>query len=339
LIVPRLNGLNTGGYDTINSVIEFPSGDITPILSPDNIKFGNNLVSPNGQWIGYEKSIYASDHHVESTWFIIENLKREKVAQFREEKTSDYYVASWLDNERLVVSDEGVPYIINAFNGEKVPMPEGYANVIKDMNFDYYGDLKGVLNSNIDRIFYTDNDTSLVLYDLTNHKIIYKLTLSMPYGALQTPLWTNDGGQILFANNINNNRNSPMELFSLSRDGELIQLTYLNYYYKYSGMDYFSLSPDNKKLAFFFEEFGKEDSHFAILDLETLQVTNYCDLAGRLGASRSPVWSPDSTKLLFDRVESDGHTVHTVLLDLVNNYAAIVAENLSPAVWVKDTPH
>jgi hypothetical protein len=67
----------------------------------------------------------------------------------------------------------------------------------------------------------------------------------------------------------------------------------------------------------------------ALLDTETLQVTDYCIPVGKQQLYQPPIWSPDSTQfLVVDRHEENHRRV--ILVDIVQGFAAVIAEDMEP---------
>ena len=130
---------------------------------------------------------------------------------------------------------------------------------------------------------------------------------------------------------------SAMELYSITRDGETTHLTNLtSYYSSILEISRYAWSPDERYIAFWLRygwigNFANEE--LAVLDLGTLEVTNYCITSSF--AATIPVWSPNGKQLAFGNLSEDGEHWQVVLVDIIQSFAAVIAiGEMDPVGWM-----
>lgn len=159
-----------------------------------------------------------------------------------------------------------------------------------------------------------------------------------------TPVWTPDGKQFVFAANLDLKQAqlNAREFFSVSRDGEARQLThFMDYFDEIYILDSYNLSPNGKLLAFWIitQPSLASKPELAVLNIETGEVTNYCITGDAFADNRSepssPIWSPDSTQLLVvSRIPEDTKVRRVVMVNLVQNHAAKILADMEPEGWM-----
>ena len=135
--------------------------------------------------------------------------------------------------------------------------------------------------------------------------------------------WLPDGNTVLVSKNY-------AESFLLNiADGELTQVTTDEY-----DAQFFTLSPDQTKLAFASRKSGRQRIYVIGLDGNTdpIQITHSRGPEGNW----YPVWSPDSTKIIFTSCSSSGCNIGLVNADGTDE--TTIGKNLSPAgaIWLDD---
>lgn len=129
------------------------------------------------------------------------------------------------------------------------------------------------------------------------------------------------------------------ELYFLSSSGETRRLTKLSEHFKNASIDIDSLSPDENFLAFTLttsqdmdENPQKWPSRLMVLDLNSLQLTNYCFSPGKF---TSLVWSPDGQQLAFSEIiNGNDHNYRTVVIDFTNKKSFAVGDQFTPEGWL-----
>ena len=125
------------------------------------------------------------------------------------------------------------------------------------------------------------------------------------------------------------------ELFVITKDGQVKQMTNLaNFDYEIIAT-HPSWSPDGRYIAFYLVPDGVGTSRLAVLDTETLELIDYCIPLDRLSVSipnpPAPLWSPDSKQLLL--VDRYGAKNSVIWVRPEQGLSAQVAENIDVVEW------
>ncbi|HNA89823.1 MAG TPA: hypothetical protein PK989_10975 [Anaerolineales bacterium] len=263
----------------------------------------------------------------------------------------------WFDNERLVnveVSKAGVHTLklINPFTGLQQTLPADLpdSEAFSPDWFGHWSFARGmpIYDPTLSRAVYPAIEDSkekwpvAILWDTQANKKVAQIMTVDYWGG--TPLWLSDGKQFVIATNMDTAKilDSYQEIFAVSRDGQIRQLThFMDYYQEIKILGSYSLSPNGKLLAFWItakpSQFDKPQ--LAILNIETSEVTNYCikgdPFADNEVYPAPPVWSPDSTQLLvISRPPEDTKVRRVVVVDIVNNYTAQINQDMEPVGWM-----
>lgn len=180
-----------------------------------------------------------------------------------------------------------------------------------------------------------------VLLDTQNQTDIWRMR-----GAdfLVSPEWSPDGSR--FAMVITNGELEQSDIFIVTEDGHETQLTHLAEMYpsvQEITIENMKWSPDGQAIAF--SVHLQDDLHqtdrpiLMTVDVTTQLVTDYCIVALRF------LWSPNSQQLVLasptDNQEYSDFTnqegtppINSVVVDVVREIAARVAENMEPIGWM-----
>ena len=129
-------------------------------------------------------------------------------------------------------------------------------------------------------------------------------------------------------------------IFSVSQDGQMAQLTHLADHFGMSfGIYSLSWSPNSRYIAFWMWYSEVNNWQLAVLDMETKQVTDYCIETDPYASSghallkvSAPIWSPDGQQIIVEhRTDEDGYVV---LLDITKDVAFLIAQNAVPLGWM-----
>jgi hypothetical protein len=140
----------------------------------------------------------------------------------------------------------------------------------------------------------------------------------------------------------NRPNDSIEDLFSLNQDGQVRQLTDFGAFFAEIHIVGISLSPDGTKIAFWLRARPSpyKERQLTVLDLATLQVTNYC-IPGQSQDYVSPVWSSPiwslDSRYLAALNQYEPNAGRAILVDTQQGWAAQVAElipNGWPAGWM-----
>jgi hypothetical protein len=148
------------------------------------------------------------------------------------------------------------------------------------------------------------------------------------------PIWSQDGSQvILVAIEETKGKNKvDRKILSVGRDGTIKTLWIIP---DSIGVLYYSLSPDQKKIAFWSPDSASSDIvnlSLYVLDIATGIATNYCIISPEIPTQ--PIWSPDSAKVVVELRRDLGNS-YVVLVDFLNNIAIKIADDAQPIGWMK----
>jgi hypothetical protein len=324
--------------------------ELLPAASPFSVS-----VSPDRNWIAYET--YLSDGIVVTS----NDGSRYKVI-----KDISNQMLGWLNNEQLVfrvpvlvpTSDANpipsqdmteVPtlLILNPFTGErrvmepkipdlvpwggKIPWWDGWSGLIYDSTLRYAAYL---------------GENGLTLRDLENSSTI----ASAPFDVYSRPYWSPDGQMFAVADSLDYHK-SAYEIFTMDLNGDVLQLSNLAAYHTSNYISGLVWSPNGRYIAFWLSSWDEEveypfndeiinpPSSLAVLDTQTGNLTDYC-IQSDTNEFSSPIWSPDSNQIIVvvDSTLDSVDDTRVVLVDLEQEIAATVTENMIPVGWLSMIP-
>lgn len=187
-----------------------------------------------------------------------------------------------------------------------------------------------------------NEDSKLITYDLwdvSQQKLVTSLdsiiNVNIAGDYYPVPDWSPDGSQFTIVGGVEEMDTGEItgrELFRVTRDGQVEQLTQLSSYANVWATSH-SWSPDGRYIALYINsvDVSEDEAHLAVLDTETLTLTDYCVKAHYYDESfgddtvryysPAPIWSSDGTQLLVvDRFLFYWNTVTWV--DLEHRIAA-----------------
>jgi hypothetical protein len=189
--------------------------------------------------------------------------------------------------------------VLNPFTNERYFLEADYSEIF----YDYWWRVIEY-NKNLDQVVYLQGGISgpfyYTLWDINSNAALAQLD---PSGDMHvSPRWISDGSRFAMALNLFSKPEDfpAYEIFEVSQDGKINQLTHLSDYYPWFYISDLSWSPDNRYIAFWYSYwsdvqpwFGDSaDRYLGILDLKTGITTNYCfhgELDAQIGAN---IYSP-----------------------------------------------
>jgi Tol biopolymer transport system component len=229
---------------------------------------------------------------------------------------------------------------LNPFTGERKILAPDFPDIHTFDMFDWADWSRTMYDPTLTRVVYLTeyDDFSFVLWDLDNGREITRLPARIPmWRYIPIPRWTPDGARFVVEAWIP--AENRLELFQVSRDGDIEQLTNL-YPYGSATLTGLSWSPDGRYLAGWLDtSLGeKPELELIVLDTHTKQITNYCLQVryfgeGFSGTPKEPIWSPDGTQLMVMDVLDQDHR-QAILVDLVQGFAVPIAEDMEPMGWL-----
>jgi Tol biopolymer transport system component len=172
----------------------------------------------------------------------------------------------------------------------------------------------------------------IVLWDIKTKTALWQ---RFDRGSLNhTPEWSPDGSAFAVAIDTGTAVDSQDEIFLVDRTGFERQLTTISSTGDKAVIRGLTWAPVGRSLAFWLDyrhaNKAFETEQLGLLDLTTGQMTLYCFGSG----SARPVWSPDSSSIVFE-IDPVNEPPLTILLDLARGNAYQLAQNAYPAAWLK----
>jgi hypothetical protein len=261
-------------------------------------------------------------------------------------------LTQWLDSEHLVIiRRQGNVFstvIFNPFTGQQKEFLPDYPDIYKSYPlppWEGYRNSLTVYDPGLTRVVYPAENVPLqdTLWDIQEGKLVSHIQsnyhTNFPFGL--EPVWSPDGSRFIMAFDLHTSKvlTATMDLFGISRDGQVSRLTYLADQFDGVYISNYRWSPDGRYVAFWLYDkpsWGQFEN-LAVLDTQTLKVTNYCIPGGEIMEEAAPpVWSPDGTQLVVENIYNNHTEKKVILVDLVNDFAAKIAEGLDPVGWLKE---
>jgi hypothetical protein len=301
--------------------------------------------SPNGEWLA---SQFVDNQN--EVWLAVENA--EGSHQTPIPWNDDWFLlGGWLDNEHIWISHHTEPLVtvVNPFSGEQQMLVPDFPGIetIADAGEHYVLGASSVLyNPSLNLAVYprleSDGYVHIVLWDRQAGRVLAKVkdtSKSFSYRAI----WSLDQKEVYVTVADQWDSSKPEQLiydfYSLAQDGQVKQLTNFGNSFTYNSIGSASLSPNGRKIAFWLDldRSAQENQQLATLDLDNLQVTNYCVPGSYVNDAPASIWSLDSRYLaVYNSYEPNVERV--ILVDIKEGWAAEVAEIVPhgwPAGWLK----
>jgi len=256
----------------------------------------------------------------------------------------------WLNNEKLIIlhytsAPSNTIQILNPFTKESVDFSLDIPKPYYAMTIDNVYILPVEIDPTLTRVIFSDNEGigRIIMWDITSGQQLAWLPFEVPQSPGDPPEyfysfgWSPDASQYITTSPVtfvDPDKKIPAaeELFSISRDGTIHQLTHVSQAYKYVNYMGFAWSPDGRYVAFwlhtddvYLPKVDWKSPRLAILDTETNEIVDYC-LTSRY-ISQIPIWSPDG-RYLAVRISTEGLQVQLLLIDPIKGYSYSIAENI-----------
>jgi WD40 repeat protein len=257
--------------------------------------------------------------------------------------------AYWINNQWLALTKPDLEHwihstiFINPFTGERREFLPDFPDLYFDpWSYRMWPSL-AFFSPTFEHLVYIGDDAplaKLVLLENGTQRKIQEIP-QIEY-TMEHPLWLSTGDQVIFIKANPRHEAWQDDLYRMYIDGRVQKITSLSDQYERVRIGFYSLSPDEKQLAFWLDtndnqEYPTNGAEIAILDLETHQITRTC-VYRYDPVYRPPVWSPDGRYLAVGGKESDADDapLRTHIIDLVEQKVYDFGENLQPVGWLRD---
>lgn len=215
------------------------------------------------------------------------------------------------------------PDFPNIYDWSPLPFWNGYQGVVYDKEFTRAVYMR-----------WLEEKGGLIVYSLWDvekqEELINLLVAEYPI-----PLWSPDGSEFVVTKVINIDNISYKELVSVTRDGKIKQLTYLDEKNAGNEIISYSWSPNGQFIGLLIRSDEENKLSMTVLDTNTSIIYDYCISGLDTGNSFKPLWSPDSNQMLV-QVWNSVDQSEVILIDIVKKYAIKIAENYEPFAWLKE---
>lgn len=223
-----------------------------------------------------------------------------------------------------LIEKEIIPELPNLYDFQPLPAWNGYAPIIYNSSF-----TKAIYMKWTDE---TKSTYGYALWDvISNNELAFQEIVYTP-----KPQWSPDESYFVTTGLIDI---SPRDLFAVYQNGQTKRLTNFDNYFQDAEVYNFSWSPDGDYLAILLIEKSENGkAKLVLLNISTGVITDYCISVKIYGDTFTntfvPLWSPDGNQLIVqDWYEVDRRQI--VMINILDNYAVILAEDVEPRAWLK----
>lgn len=336
---------------TPTHLMNLKTGVIT-LLEKENENISSAEVSPNGKWLALVKSTWDSgspDSNITKSIIILDanGEQKQEIAWYDDYSNT---IPLWFDNEHLLITsfqDKESGYILNPFSKElntiSLIFPDQFLPHTLGYLLEYHKNVNGVfIDPTMSLAVYANSSGShFVFWDLLANQEIKRIPFN---SSIRVPKWSQNGEFIIVVARHIKKKNSEEiwneELFSVSREGQVTQLTHLSTFYTSGNIIRgYNLSPDGRYIAFWLGVHqGSLPSgvwwewELAIYDMVTGEVILTC-IRNEEWPTYSPIWAKNSRQVMIDFPTGE-FTNHIILVDITRAFAVIITENKEIFGWM-----
>jgi hypothetical protein len=364
LLLKDRKGDNNKPYVT---AFDISTGEIAQ-YSLENENQINHAVSPDRTMIAYNSIVFDKNNNIAKDDLVIadENGLRLKSIPWEEGWGT---IPVWLDDKHIIINlasldpeqnigqKPATMLVLNPFTDEREILSVNYPDYIDTpgMLVPYWEGWSGAVYDSTGTLaiypsfFESDNEKyTYAVWDLSKNQTVASLeNIFAPYlgfnDIFPIPRWSPDNSHFIFNGLVNIEGKVFIELYGVSQDGRINQMTHLSPIAYVLNSSY-SWSPNGRYVALFLinKDIYYPKALVALLDTVTLEVTDYClpitFVGGGYGLSKLhlPIWSPDSKGFLIVDWYEKEHS-RTILIDIDRGTATQIAKDVEPLAWM-DNP-
>ena len=350
-------GINeNGGFSTETFLFDIATNAMTKITS-QNENHIDHIVSPNNQFMAY----ISTNLNSKKSDLVISDFNGQHLITIPWEK-GWVDMPAWLDNEHLLINLSGLDQdentskkpatflVLNPFRGERRILPSDFPGYIKTPStiVPYWDGWSGVVyDQSLTRAIYPkfigegEDEFTYALWDTEKNQQVVSLVgtfkaLTAFNDIFPLPRWAPDGSQFVFRGLVDKLSSAEFNLFTVSRDGKINQLTNLSSETLIQDSN-LSWSQNGRHIALFLDNLSdnQEEANAGVLDTETLQIVDYCIPVKqyRIFEPSPAIWSPDGKQFLVTDWSDENHN-SVILIDIMNNAATTIAKDMIPIGWM-----
>jgi len=256
-----------------------------------------------------------------------------------------FIMGNWVNDKQLLLTTNPPITIFDPFDGTN----QGFQYTdFPNYSQDTTSNRIVLFDASLGWAVYRDNDGKVDLFDMAAKKVLG--SVNNPLAPFPVAAWSPDGSRVAVVGKTMLGAtvgDTGDDLFSISREGQVTQLTHLTEHYgklltiNSSGLAW---SPDSRYLAFWiiYPQHGTE-WQLAIHDTLAQKTTAYCIVnnansqLGFIHPLPAPIWSPDGKQLMLEN-RYDQVSNHVLILDPAQKTAFPVFENMYPVGWMVSGP-
>ncbi len=353
----RRMGENNRFSDFDTYFIDMSSGKWRQVTKPGE-RLYDFSVSPDQKWVAYYSSLLDENNHSLERDLVIAdgNNQIHRTIQWED----SWGPINWLNSQHLMIQtrvpgeDGREPSFLklDPFTGEQESLKPDFPGMYHQYpvpNWKGWG--VTAYNPTATRLTYLQGDGSgpwhYVFWDIEKEKPITSFQVIGEFNAI--PRWSSYGEAFAFAPSLFSAAEDypHYEILSVNKEGMVTQISNLTEYYPWVYVSDLSWSPDDSYIALWFsywedekpDHYSTETRYLAVADIKDGLVTNYCipgEKDVQIGVSKypRPMWSPDGKQLVVQSQITDDR-FKTILIDLQQERAFQIAEDLAPVGWLQ----
>jgi dipeptidyl aminopeptidase/acylaminoacyl peptidase len=301
--------------------------------------------SPNGRWIAYEKTSWLGSNS-ENTFsqLIVASVDGHIEKQLEWEQNWET-LGYWLDDQHLIVENSRIPpstlsslVLLDISSNQTITLGPELPQIEDFTRLDWENSGKTIYDPTLTMVIYPslENDgRKYVLWNTQENTTLAKLPTRD--FSLDGPRWSPLGNEaIVVASGDNSSINSD-EIFSISKDGNVSQITSFRNQYQSINIRKLSWSPGGEYIAFWYRINSAQNYSLGILNVSTGKMKSYC-IGIQLDIDlQEPIWLPGGNQIIVgsDVPEASGVRDYKVfLLDLLKDDMIQIEKNVRPIGWM-----
>jgi hypothetical protein len=310
------------------------TGQRTIVSEEGFTNWGYAMTSQDHQYIAY----FAFSDTEWLDLLKVMDAKGEVINSFVKKGNSWWKLIQWRGHELMLnyyFPDYG-PYriqILDPFSGRSTRITPDYPDIYVSQ-YGVYGWGASALNASVynndlKNVVYYTNDQNVVLYDIGNEKILWKIHDVYPYSA---PAWSPDDQHIVIEVN-QSDSSDHCQLYVINESGSVESTTHFSFATDTIKIMETAWSENGAYVSFLIST--QKDNLFynlGIFNVNTGEVSVYC-ISTDFDHRGNAVWLADNEHLIFNGLE-ENNVDTTYLVDIKSHEISILGTNMVTHGWV-----